>query len=860
MSPAAPIEPAVPKSSSVESSPCREGSACENRHFADLRGVQWRIDLGILPPSSSIDDLRRVTADSRRRYAGLRHRLLVDPHIPEDGNTYPDPVMDNPLSQNPDSMWGRFFRNAELERMVDQDLSRLYPEHGSYFQTPGCQSMLRRILLLWCLRHPEYGYRQGMHELLAPLLYVLHTDVEHLSDVRNLYEDHFIDKFDGSTFYESDLAHNFDLKKFSESTEDEIESKKCGLKVSSLDELDPKTQDIVLLSDAYGAEGELGIVLSEKFLEHDAHCMFDALMSGAGGAVAMAEFFSPSPLGGSHTGLTSVIEASSALYHLLSIVDVSLHSHLVELGVEPQYFALRWLRVLFGREFSLEDLLIIWDEIFASDNSKLKLNKCVDDAGSSFRVLSSPRGAFISAFAVSMILYTRSSLLATENATSCLQRLLNLPANINLEKLIVKAKSLHALAPDANNSVPLPVSTGGLGRSKSVVVRGHSLSTGSISPRTPLSLVPESYWEDKWRDLHKAEELKQSGSEKQVPKRKKGWTEKMRLSLSRTESAQSPPKVDSSQMDPKLSVRRNLLDDLSQQLGLDEDSEKIRYNEDSGQKDPPSVEVEVHGKDSNGKNFACSAEDRYLNGNAGSKENSYIFSNSPNRNVHEIQSEQSSVTSNLSVDENDDERNNAELHRTLAEDPPPPVSNSPEGVSSKSVLNEDSKGKTMTARLDSPEDVSLNCGQNNDTMGKPVAAMKERKPMSGKFHWLWKKGRNSGEGTSERGVSEAKKASNGGSDQNNTVVASSRVNSFNNSSESSKGDSVDQNLMITMRNLGQSMLENIQVIESVLQQEQCDEMGSLENYSKNVIVGKGQITAMGALKELRKISNLLSEM
>ncbi|CAL5391954.1 unnamed protein product [Camellia sinensis] len=31
-----------------------------------LRGVQWRIDLGILPSSSSIDDLCRVTTDSRR--------------------------------------------------------------------------------------------------------------------------------------------------------------------------------------------------------------------------------------------------------------------------------------------------------------------------------------------------------------------------------------------------------------------------------------------------------------------------------------------------------------------------------------------------------------------------------------------------------------------------------------------------------------------------------------------------------------------------------------------------------------------------------------------------------------------------
>jgi hypothetical protein len=45
--------------------------------------------------------------------------------------------------------------------MVDQDLSRLYPEHGNYFQTKGCQGILRRILLLWCLRHPECGYRQG---------------------------------------------------------------------------------------------------------------------------------------------------------------------------------------------------------------------------------------------------------------------------------------------------------------------------------------------------------------------------------------------------------------------------------------------------------------------------------------------------------------------------------------------------------------------------------------------------------------------------------------------------------------------------------------------------------------------------
>ncbi|CAK9182371.1 unnamed protein product [Ilex paraguariensis] len=828
-----PIEPTLPESSSVDSSPSRSDGQDRSR-FADLRGVQWRIDLGILPSSSfssSIDDLRRVTADSRRKYAALRRQLLVDPHVPKDGSSSPDLVMDNPLSQNPDSMWGRFFRNAELERMVDQDLSRLYPERGSYFQTPGCQSMLRRILLLWCLRHPEYGYRQGMHELLAPLLYVLHVDVEHLSEVRKLYEDYFTDNFDGFSFHESDLTYKFDFKKFSGSMEDEIGQLNNLPKVSNIYELDPKVQTIVLLSDAYGAEGELGIVLSEKFMEHDAYCMFDALMNGVSGAVAMAEFFSPS-FGNLHTGFPPVIEASSAFYHLLSIVDMSLHSHLVDLGVEPQYFALRWLRVLFGREFALEDLLIVWDEIFASDNSKL--NRCnEDDAESSFGVLNSSRGAFISAFAVSMILYLRPSLLATENATSCLQRLLNFPEEINLKKLIAKAKSLQALAMEANNSTPQLTNGGAYERTKLMVVRGHSLSADSISPGTPLSLVPDSYWEEKWRVLHKEKECKQDNSEKQIPNRIKGWSEKVRLRLSRTESDPSSSKVDARKRDSNPSVRRSLLEDLARQLGLDETTEIIVSNEDLGKEDP----VEV-GREGGIDNNACTADERCLSGNAGSEGNSSFFSDPPTPNGgsdnHENELDRSSVASNSSADENDVEPNNADSCSTNPEESPLPIS-------------------------DPPEDISLKCGHDYDSVGQSATDLKEPKLPSGKFQWLWKFGQNAGEGTSKKGgASEATKASNGGNSKTNEAGLST-VEGFDGSSVIGKGETVDQNVMVTLRNLGQSMLENIQVIESVFQQDR-GQVGSLENFSKNVLVGRGQVTAVAALKELRKISNLLSEM
>ncbi|CAN4102479.1 unnamed protein product [Withania somnifera] len=797
-------------------------SSVEGRRFGDLRGVQWRIDLGILPSSSSstIDDLRRVTANSRRGYASLRRQLLIDPHVRKDGSNSPVPVIDNPLSQNPDSMWGRFFRNAELEKMVDQDLSRLYPEHGSYFQTPGCQAMLRRILLLWCLRHPEYGYRQGMHELLAPLLYVLQADMEHLSEVKNLYEDHFADKFDRFSFHENDLTYKFDFKKFSESMEDVNGSERSPGRITSLSELDPNVQAVILLSDAYGAEGELGILLSEKFMEHDAYCMFDALMSGAGGAVSMAQFFSPSPYGNSHTGYPPVIEASAALYHLLSLVDSSLHSHLVELGVEPQYFALRWLRVLFGREFALEDLLIIWDEIFACDNKKLE-KPCENDADSISGVLNSSRGAFISAFAVTMVLHLRSSLLATENATKCLQRLLNFPEDINLGKLIAKEISLQALAVDANNSAPVIDHIGVYGGSQSTVVRGHSPSVDISSPKAPLgSVVPESYWEEKWRVLHKEEESKKNGIEKL----------KVRMRLTRAESDPTLSTVDNGRKIPKSSVRRSLLKDLAKQLGTDEDAEKL-IDDANIEKEVPG---DVVGQNDNYGHFTCTSEESDSTGSATIEQNSSVFSESPSpisdANDHGNRSERSSVASNFSADENDAEGNSAEASCTHLEVPPLPSFISPQETSIKSEQSVDS--------------------------GVGSTGLKERKLLSGKFPWLWKFGRNGGEGKSGKGVCDSTKAVNCGINPDDPAI-SSAADTFNNSGIS-KGESVDQNLMFSLRNLGQSMLENIQVIESVFQQD-LGQVGTLENLSKKVLAGKRQVTAMEALKELRKISNLLSE-
>lgn len=613
-----------------------------------------------------------------------------------------------------------------------------------------------------------------MHELLAPLLYVLHVDVERLSEVRKAYEDHFVDKFDGFSFHENDFTYKFDFKKFSE---DPSEFEKKPVKASNVTEVDPLVQTIILLSDAYGAEGELGIVLSEKFMEHDAYSMFDALMSGAGGVVAMAEFFSPSPYRSSHTMYPPVIEASAAMYHLLSVVDSSLHTHLVELGVEPQYFSLRWLRVLFGREFSLEDLLAIWDEIFTCDNTRSV--KADSDAESSFGVIDSPRGAFISAFAVSMILHLRSSLLATENATACLQRLLNFPDDVKLVKLVAKAKSLQTLATNVNNSSSLLVHPGLYDGRKPVITRGHTLSLDGTSPRTPLNVVPESYWEEKWRDLHKEEEIKQ---EDNVPSIRKGWSERVKLRLSRTESDPSPSTKNGRTKRSDPSVRRSLLDDLTKQLGMDSNEENVGCNEDV-------VNREVNEQDEND----------------GSVEISPDFSNTPSP-IHgdtdqERESESSSVASNSTIYEND-----GESYGTNPQCYPLP---------SKGIQNDDSIGKSATKGVQNDDSIGKSATkgiQNDDSIGKSVTSMKEKRSISGKFQWLFKFGKNGNEGTSERvGVSEAAKDLISESNHNNVTGFS--VDGCDGSSGTSKGETVDQNLMVSLRHLGQSMLENIQVLD-----------------------------------------------
>jgi hypothetical protein len=64
---------------------------------------------------------------------------------------------------------------------------------------------------------------------------------------------------------------------------------------------------------------------------------------------------------------------------ILKDADPELASYLSSNQIEPQIYGLKWIRLLFGREFGLEDTLVLWDAIFAeSGGNNLKKHQKID--------------------------------------------------------------------------------------------------------------------------------------------------------------------------------------------------------------------------------------------------------------------------------------------------------------------------------------------------------------------------------------------------------------------------------------------------------------------------------------------------
>ncbi|TFK29890.1 RabGAP/TBC [Coprinopsis marcescibilis] len=297
------------------------------------RSIAWKLFLAKHEPlqssstpraASLLDGLRK----SRQRYTRLLEEKTKPPdkrlaEPPTVGKTVTDSTrnvnLNNPLSLHNENPWSEWFAGLEVKQTISQDVERTFPDMP-FFREAEIQNQLTNILFVYSATHSRIGYRQGMHELLAPLYY----------------------------------AVNFDA-----------------------------------VGEHASVEHELREICSRDWVAADAWALFDAVMDGVsswyewrepdprlvlqeqqGPLSGHVNLVIPDGRHGIQAWVAPIVKTCNYIQNdLLKKVDPNLWAALQKAGIEPQLYGIRWLRLLFTREFDMTDTMKLWDGLFACDPS-----------------------------------------------------------------------------------------------------------------------------------------------------------------------------------------------------------------------------------------------------------------------------------------------------------------------------------------------------------------------------------------------------------------------------------------------------------------------------------------------------------
>ncbi|KAL8785128.1 MAG: hypothetical protein Q9213_003546 [Squamulea squamosa] len=260
-----------------------------------LRSICWKAFLLFenLDKSTWIKTL----TDSRSAYGALREHFLKDIE-------HPDNISADPLTADESSPWTILRQDEELRAEIFQDVERCMPEN-LYFREPATQSMLLDILFIYCKLNPDVGYRQGMHEVLAPILWVVSRDALDLEDSKAIS--------------------------------------------------DEENPEHTLIRQCF----------EDRFIEHDTFTLFGIIMQTV---KSFYEVGNLPTIPSSTPSSSPIVERSRRIHEVyLRQADAELATHLTSIEILPQIFLIRWIRLLFGREFPFDHVLALWDALFAED-------------------------------------------------------------------------------------------------------------------------------------------------------------------------------------------------------------------------------------------------------------------------------------------------------------------------------------------------------------------------------------------------------------------------------------------------------------------------------------------------------------
>ncbi|KAJ3433212.1 tbc1 domain family member [Anaeramoeba flamelloides] len=145
-----------------------------------IRSIVWRVLLGVLGDDPNPQEFVKKATETRERYAKLKEKILVDPQQQdlekkENQELEQEEIVDNPLALDEDSEWNQYFRNQELSQMIALDVERTMPGN-EFFAQQKIQEMMIEVLVLYANLNTKIIYKQGMHELLATIIYLMNKE------------------------------------------------------------------------------------------------------------------------------------------------------------------------------------------------------------------------------------------------------------------------------------------------------------------------------------------------------------------------------------------------------------------------------------------------------------------------------------------------------------------------------------------------------------------------------------------------------------------------------------------------------------------------------------------------------------
>jgi hypothetical protein len=287
-----------------------------------LRSLIWKLLLGVIPPVRN--EWMSYLEEKRKMYDQYVFDLVQEPEevsnlrfgavgSPSEGAVRRKPALDHPLALiDSPSRWRRYWSDQEIFDQVNKDVFRTRPGMDFFYQegdsrlvTPRGNAATLSVLskegptspkklafkaanivspkshydrmarILFLFSKLNFGYIQGMNEILAPIYYSFFHDV---------LEGHFVE---ADSFWALSA----------------VMTEQRDIFCSNLDE------------SSIGMYARLGVIQS-----------------------------------------------------LLKKLDPEVSTHLSKIGVKFDFFALRWIMLLFAQEFDIPAIQVLWDAIFSDHN------------------------------------------------------------------------------------------------------------------------------------------------------------------------------------------------------------------------------------------------------------------------------------------------------------------------------------------------------------------------------------------------------------------------------------------------------------------------------------------------------------